>query len=141
MFLRGPLRRLRATKNTIVSWLLNFRICLFLKSALMKWPWWRQRQWQKKTRGSHKVVGKTTTLNVHHAFLYISLPSVHDYNLKMPNFTFCGEQEHKTTTLFFFSSTLIQSVTTNYSRKNWQHLMNWTRWNKPDKVWSVKYTF
>ena len=41
-----------------------------------------------KTIGSQKVVGKTTTLNVHHAFLYISLPSVHDYNLKMPNFTF-----------------------------------------------------
>ena len=56
-----------------------------------------------KTIGSQKVVGKTTTLNVHHAFLYISLPSVHDYNLKMPNFTFCGEREHKTTTLFFFS--------------------------------------
>ena len=27
------------------------------------------------------------------------------------------------------------------SRKNWRHLMNWMRWNKPDKVWSVKYTF
>ena len=33
--------------------------------------------------------GKTTTLHVHHAFLYISLPSLHDYHVKMPNFTFC----------------------------------------------------
>ena len=26
-------------------------------------------------------MGTTTTLHVHHAFLYISLPSLHDYNL------------------------------------------------------------
>ena len=29
----------------------------------------------------------TTILHVHHAFLYISLPSLHDYDVKMPNFT------------------------------------------------------
>ena len=36
-------------------------------------------------------IGKTTALHVHHAFLYISLPSLHNYdgNL-MPNFTFYG---------------------------------------------------
>ena len=62
--------------------------------------------------GSQKVVGKTTTLNVHHTFLYISLPSLHDYDLKMPNFTFCREREHKTMNLFFFSWTLIRSFTT-----------------------------
>ena len=49
-FLRGPLKWLTAVKHAIVSWLFNFRICLFLKSALMKWPWWRQRQWQKNNR-------------------------------------------------------------------------------------------
>ena len=26
-------------------------------------------------------------LHVHHAFLHISLPSLHDYDVKMPNFT------------------------------------------------------
>ena len=36
-------------------------------------------------------------------FLYISLSSLHDYDMKMPNFTFCGERNHKTTTLFLFS--------------------------------------
>ena len=46
---------------------------------------------------------KTTTLHVHHAFLYISLPSLHDYNVKLPNFTFCRGREQKTTTFFFFS--------------------------------------
>ena len=36
---------------------------------------------------------------------------------------------------FLFSWTSIQSIRNN-SRKNWQHLKNWTRWGKQDKVWS-----
>ena len=31
------------------------------------------------------LITKTTILHVHHAFLYISLPSLHDYDVKMPN--------------------------------------------------------
>ena len=57
----------------------------------------------KKEIGWQKVVGKTTTLNMHDPLLYISLPLLHNYDVKMPNFTFCGEHEHKTMTLFFFS--------------------------------------
>ena len=49
------------------------------------------------------LLNKTTTLHVHHPFLYISLPSLHDYNIKVRNFTFCGGREHTTTTFFFFS--------------------------------------
>ena len=33
-------------------------------------------------------ITKTTILHVHHAFLYVSFPSLHDYDVKMPNFTF-----------------------------------------------------
>ena len=33
------------------------------------------------------LITKTTILHVHHAFLYISLPSLHNYDVKMPNFT------------------------------------------------------
>ena len=33
--------------------------------------------------------GKTTTLHVHHILLYISLPSLQDYHVKMPSFSFC----------------------------------------------------
>ena len=33
------------------------------------------------------LVTKTTILHVHHPFLYISLPSLHEYDVKMPNFT------------------------------------------------------
>ena len=42
----------------------------------------------KKARG---LLRKTTTLHVHHAFLYISLPSLHDYDVKMPNYKFIEE--------------------------------------------------
>ena len=45
---------------------------------------------------------------MHQAFLYISQPSLHDYNVKVPNFTFCRGREHKTTTFLSFSWTLIQ---------------------------------
>ena len=48
-------------------------------------------------------VSKTTTLHVHHDVLYISYPSLPDYNVIVPNFTFCRGREHKVTTLFFFS--------------------------------------
>ena len=33
-------------------------------------------------------ITKTTILHVHHPFLYVSFPSLHDYDVKMPNFTF-----------------------------------------------------
>ena len=51
----------------------------------------------------HTNENSPTTLHVHYAFLYISLPSLHDYNVKLPNLTFCLEREQKTTTFFFFS--------------------------------------
>ena len=44
---------------------------------------------------------KTKTLLVHHAFLYISLSSLNDHNVKLPNFTFCRGREQETTTFFF----------------------------------------
>ena len=34
------------------------------------------------------LLSKTTSLHVHHAFLYISLPLLCDYDVKMPKFTF-----------------------------------------------------
>ena len=51
-----------------------------------------------------KAIGllhKTTTLHVQHAFLYISLPSLHDYDVKMPNCKFYGGSKQATTNLFF----------------------------------------
>ena len=51
-----------------------------------------------------KVIGllrKTETLHVHHALLYISLPSLHDYYVKMPNSKFYGGRKQATTNFFF----------------------------------------
>ena len=47
--------------------------------------------------------GKTITLHVHRDFVYISLPSLHDYHGKMPNFTFCEGRKHAGNDKFSFS--------------------------------------
>ena len=39
---------------------------------------------------------------MHQAFLYISLPSLHDYGMKLPNFTFYGGRKQVTMNNFFF---------------------------------------
>ena len=43
-------------------------------------------------------------MHVHHAILYISLPSLHHYNMKLPNFTspLYGVGEHNTKIVAFF---------------------------------------
>ena len=51
-----------------------------------------------------KAVGllrKTTTLHVRQAFLYISSPSLDDYNMKMPNCKVYGGRKQATSNLFF----------------------------------------
>ena len=45
--------------------------------------------------------GKTTTLQVHHTFLYISLPFLHDYDVKLPNLTFHGGRQQDTSKFYF----------------------------------------
>ena len=52
----------------------------------------------KKTRG---FIRKTTALHVHHTFLYISFPFLHDYDVKMPNFVFYGGRKQATTKFYF----------------------------------------
>ena len=53
---------------------------------------------RKKTIG---LISKTTTFHVYHTFLYISLPLLHDYDVKMPNFTIYGERKQATTNFPF----------------------------------------
>ena len=50
---------------------------------------------------SCSVTGSVSTLYVFHVFLYISLPSMHDYDVKMPNFTFFGGRKQATTNFSF----------------------------------------
>ena len=49
------------------------------------------------TKAAIGLISKTTISHVHHAFLYISLPSLHDYDVKMPNFTFYRGSTQATT--------------------------------------------
>ena len=51
-------------------------------------------------------------------FWYICPPSWHDYDVKLPNFMFFGGRKHKTTTLFFFSKTLIQSFSIQFQKNS-----------------------
>ena len=46
---------------------------------------------------------------MHHAILYISLPSLHHYDMKLPNFTspLYGVGEHNKTIVAFFFKTKI----------------------------------
>ena len=46
----------------------------------------RQRERQKKK--AKGLISKTTTSHVHHTFLNISFPFLHDYDVRMPNFAF-----------------------------------------------------
>ena len=57
-----------------------------------------------------KVLVLTLTYHVHHAFLYISLSSLHDYDLKQPNFTFYGGREHKITNIWHIKGVGIRAV-------------------------------
>ena len=47
------------------------------------------------------LLSKTTSVHMHHAFLYISLLLLHDYNLKMLSFTFYGGRKTSDDKLFF----------------------------------------
>ena len=43
------------------------------------------------------LIAKTTILHLHHAFWYISFPSLHDYDVRMPNFTLYRGRTQATT--------------------------------------------
>ena len=60
----------------------------------------RQRRRQKNNRFDN-IISKTTTWHVYHTFLNISLPFLHHYEVKVPNFAFYGERKQATTKFYF----------------------------------------
>ena len=58
-------------------------------------------------------------------FARISLLSLHDYNVKVPNFTFCRGRERRRRLSFSFPE-LWYSLLEFHLRKMCQHLTNWT---------------
>ena len=60
-------------------------------------PTWGQHQHHV----NRLLISRTTTLLGHHTFLYISFLLLHDYDVKMPSFTFYGGREQSTTKFSF----------------------------------------
>ena len=86
-----------------------------------------------------KAIGllrKTTSLHVHHAFLYISLPSLHVYDVKMPNCKFYERRR-----ISFSLSKLKCGPQEINSREIRLHLPFSANWNKRDKVWKNGNSF
>ena len=52
--------------------------------------------------GRESQISKTTTLHVHHTFLYISLPSTARLPVKMPNVMFCEGRKQAMTKFINF---------------------------------------
>ena len=84
---------------------------------------------RRRQRERQKRQAKTTTLHVHHAFLYISRPLLHDYNVKLPNFTSIVEDGNKRQQLLFdFPEFWCSPLEFNF-KQICQYLTNYTRWN------------
>ena len=101
---------------------------------LTKLRWRRKRQ--RHRQRAIGLVSKTTTLHVYYAFLYISLPSLHDYDVKWPNFIirvfedWNGKAINSTIPVWtrvwppLFSSNLNPLL-----------LSNWATWDNLEMVW------
>ena len=73
----------------MVAWYkFTFAVCLF---SLILGTYSKENS-KENVKNPKGLFSKTTTLDVHHAFLYISLPSPHDYDVKMSNFTFLNKR-------------------------------------------------
>ena len=82
--------------------------------------------------GDNKNGKKAITLHVHDAFLYSSLPSLHDYNMKRSIFTFC--RDTNTGHSFSFPERQYSPVKFNFTKKIFHCFSNSPRLKKCDKV-------
>ena len=89
---------------------------------------------ENSTKAISFWISKTTTLHVQHAFLYISLPSRHDYDVKCLISRFKQDVNRRQRLSFSFPVLWSSALELN-SREICQHWTNWTRWNKREKVW------
>ena len=73
--------------------------------------------------------------------LYIALPSLHDYDVKMPNCKFYGGRKQATMNLFLSLSKLESGPQEINSREIRLHLPFSANWNKRDKDWKNGNSF
>ena len=85
--------------------------------------------------GDNKENGKKSNRHVHHAILYISLPSLHHCDIKLPNFTrsLYGLSEQNIDVVFFFNKLSYGSFGFN-PRKFRQIKWHWIRSMKFEAV-------
>ena len=67
----------------------------------------RQSTDNENVKNTIGLISTTTTSHVHHTFLHISFLFLHDYDVKMPNFTFYGGRKQATTKFYFSYCTWI----------------------------------
>ena len=71
---------------------------------------------KEKVQETIGLMGKTATSLVHHTFLYISLPFLHDYDVRRPNFVFHGERKQATTKFISLSELEYGPLEFNFRR-------------------------
>jgi len=88
----------------VVKFSLQYHYCSHLWSANRE----LKQRWQRRQQKCQKI-SITAIFHVQSTLLYISFPSLHDFDVKLRNFTLCWGREHKTTTFFSFFKTFLQS--------------------------------
>ena len=78
------------------------------------------------------LIVKTTILHVYHAFLCISLPPLHDYEMKMPSFMSTEEVHKGRPNFLYFSELGYGSWEFNFRRVH-LHLPKLVTWSKRDE--------
>ena len=68
--------------------------------SIYKYRELKQRRRHRERQKSNRFRLANNNFARAHAFLYISQPSLHDYDVKVPNFTFCRGREHNFLFLF-----------------------------------------
>ena len=87
------------------------------------------------------LISKTTTPRVHHAFLYISLQSLYNYDMKWPNFKFTWEWERQGDKFYHLCQNL-GAVPSLQLQTKFPSSSNRVPWNNREKKWKdAKYIF
>ena len=94
----GERTKLKAKKNSPIP---PHLICTFPQLPAL-YAWQRLLLSLRTPKTTIGLVGKTTTLHAHLSFLYISLPFLRDYAVKLPNFTFYWRRKQATRKFILF---------------------------------------
>ena len=80
-------------------------------------------------------MSKTTSLHVHHVFLYILLPSLHNYVMKWPNFKFTWKRKWQGDKFYNLCPGLGRGPLSSAPIQIPFFLGNWAPWNNREKNW------